>query len=187
MSCLQEILEYNKGFVSRKAYEPFQTTKFPNKKLIILTCMDTRLGEMLPKAMNLQNGDAKIVKTAGAVVSHAFGSIMRSILLAIYELDAAEICVVSHYDCGMNGLQAEKIIEKAISRGISNETVRTLQKARIGLNEWLTGFSCPEESVAHSVRQIREHPLFPADVPVHGLIIDPETGRLHVVVDGGTC
>lgn len=185
MSCLQEILDHNRSFVSKKAYEPFRTTKYPNKKMVILTCMDARLGELLPQAMNLQNGDAKIVKTAGAVVSHAFGSIMRSILLAVYELNAAEVCVVGHYDCGMNGLQAEDILKKATSRGISRETVKTLQNARIGLNEWLTGFNNPEESVAHSVKQIREHPLFPQDVPVHGLIIDPETGRLDVVVDGG--
>jgi carbonic anhydrase len=184
MSCLEEILEFNRTFVSSKAYEPFQTTKFPNKKLVILTCMDTRLGLLLPKAMNLHNGDAKIVKTAGAVVSHAFGSIMRSILLAVYELNAEEVVVVSHYDCGMNGLRAENILDKAMCRGISAETVKTLQHARIGLNEWLTGFSNPEDSVANSVRQIREHPLFPQDVPVHGLIIDPETGRLDIVVDG---
>lgn len=185
MSRLHEMMEYNRSFVSRKAYEPFRTTKYPNKKMVILTCMDTRLGEMLPRAMNLENGDAKIVKTAGAVVSHAFGSIMRSILLAVYELNADEVCVVSHYDCGMNGLQADKILSKAKSRGITGEAIKTLQNARVGLNEWLTGFQSPEESVAHSVRQIREHPLFPPDVPVHGLIIDPETGRLDIVVDGG--
>lgn len=184
MSRLHEMLEHNRNFVSNKAYEPFRTNKYPNKKMVVLTCMDTRLGEMLPKAMNLENGDAKIVKTAGAVVSHAFGSIMRSILLAVYELEADEVCVVSHYDCGMSGLQADKILAKAVNRGITKETVKTLQNARVGLNEWLTGFHNPQDSVEHSVRQIREHPLFPQDVPVHGLIIDPETGRLDVVVDG---
>jgi carbonic anhydrase len=31
---------------------------------------------------------------------------------------------------------------------------------------------------------LRQHPLFPPDVPVHGLVIDPETGKLDLVVDG---
>lgn len=31
---------------------------------------------------------------------------------------------------------------------------------------------------------IRNHPLLPARVPVHGLVIDPHTGALELVVDG---
>ncbi|HEY4567298.1 MAG TPA: carbonic anhydrase, partial [Savagea sp.] len=54
MTILQEVLEYNETFVEEKAYEPYVTTKFPNKKIVILTCMDTRLIELLPKAMNLK-------------------------------------------------------------------------------------------------------------------------------------
>ena len=88
MSVLNEILEFNHQFVENKEYEPFQTTKFPDKGLVIVSCMDTRLTELLPSAMNIKNGDVKVVKSAGAVISHPFGSIMRSILVAIYELKA---------------------------------------------------------------------------------------------------
>lgn len=69
--------------------------------------MDTRLVELLPHALNLRNGDVKIVKNAGALVSHPFGSIMRSILVAVYELQADEVCVIGHHDCGAGKLQAE--------------------------------------------------------------------------------
>ena len=51
--------------------------------MVIISCMDTRLVELLPKAMNMRNGDVKIIKVAGAVISHPFGSIMRSILVAV--------------------------------------------------------------------------------------------------------
>lgn len=30
----------------------------------------------------------------------------------------------------------------------------------------------------------REYPLMPPRVPVHGLVVDPETGELTVIVDG---
>ncbi|WP_290368934.1 carbonic anhydrase, partial [Peribacillus frigoritolerans] len=90
MSVISSILDYNKTFVDQNKYERFQTTKYPDKKIVIITCMDTRLLELLPKAMGLRNGDAKIIKNAGAIVSHPFGSIMRSILVAIYELKVEE-------------------------------------------------------------------------------------------------
>jgi len=106
MTTISKILEYNKDFVDQNRYEEFKTTKFPDKKLVILTCMDTRLLELLPKAMGLGNGDAKIIKNAGAIISHPFGSIMRSILVAIYELKAEEVCVIGHHGCGMVGLRS---------------------------------------------------------------------------------
>lgn len=85
MNKLHEMLEYNQQFVKDKEYEKFITTKYPNKKIVILSCMDTRLTELLPRALNIKNGDAKIIKNAGAVVTHPFGSIMRSIIVAIYQ------------------------------------------------------------------------------------------------------
>lgn len=51
-------------FVAEKGYEPYVTDKFPARKLAVLTCMDTRLTELLPKALGLRNGDAKIIKNA---------------------------------------------------------------------------------------------------------------------------
>jgi len=58
---LNELLDYNKKFVENHEYEKYETTKFPNKRMVFLTCMDTRLLELLPKALNLGNGDAKII------------------------------------------------------------------------------------------------------------------------------
>ncbi len=49
--------------------------------------MDTRLVELLHKALNLKNGDVKIVKNAGAIINNPFGSIMRSLLIAVYEFE----------------------------------------------------------------------------------------------------
>lgn len=40
---IDEFLAYNKQFVTEKAYEPYVTTKYPDKKVAIVSCMDTRL------------------------------------------------------------------------------------------------------------------------------------------------
>ncbi|PPA68883.1 beta-class carbonic anhydrase [Jeotgalibacillus proteolyticus] len=184
MSLLSEILSYNKQFVEEKQYESFATTKFPDKKLVILTCMDTRLLDLLPKSMDMRNGDVKVVRNAGAVIMHPFGSIMRSLLVAVYELQADEVLVIGHYDCGMGAVNSHSMIEKMKDRGIQEETFNTLQYSGIDLHEWLKGFDDVKQSVRHSVEMVREHPLMDKKVPIHGLVIDPETGQLDLVEDG---
>lgn len=97
---IDEILKYNKQFVDEKGYERFITTKYPDKKIAILSCMDTRLTELLPAALGIKNGDVKMIKNAGGIISHPFGSVIRSLLVAIYELGVTEVMVIAHSDCG---------------------------------------------------------------------------------------
>ena len=54
---LDEILEFNKQFVANKGYEKYITNKYPDKKIAILSCMDTRLTELLPAALGIKNGE----------------------------------------------------------------------------------------------------------------------------------
>ncbi|MFB5663819.1 beta-class carbonic anhydrase [Alteribacillus sp. HJP-4] len=181
MSVIESILEHNQQFVKNKEYEKFETTKFPDKKLVILTCMDTRLIELLPHAMNLSNGDAKVIKNAGAVISHPFGSVMRSILVALYELQAEEVAVVGHYGCGMTGMHSGPILEKAKQQGVTEEQIQALEYTGVSIDSWLKGFDNVEDNVRNSVDIIRRHPLLPKNTPVHGLVISPETGELTVI------
>ena len=88
MSALPEILAHNAAFVAGKQYEEFLTSPLPDKRLVVITCMDTHLVELLPKAMGIRNGDVNVIKTAGEIVAHPFGSVMRSILVAVYQLGA---------------------------------------------------------------------------------------------------
>lgn len=184
MSLLNEILEYNEEFVAKGEYTKYQANKYPNKKMVIVSCMDTRLVELLPKSMNIRNGDVKILKTAGAIISHPFGSAMRSIVVAIYALKAEEIYVIPHHDCGMAAMDTDVVINKMLDRDISKDTITTIEHAGIDINGWLRGFDNVYESVKHSIDIIRNHPLIPKTVPVHGLVIDPGTGKLELVVDG---
>jgi carbonic anhydrase len=54
---LEEILAYNKQFVENKGYESYITNKYPDKKIAILSCMDTRLTALLPAALGIKNGE----------------------------------------------------------------------------------------------------------------------------------
>lgn len=178
-SLLEKSLQFNTAFVEQKAYEPFITTKYPDQKVAILTCMDTRLIELLPAAMGIGNGDAKIIKNAGAIISHPYGSVVRSLLVAIYELGVEEIWVVGHTDCGMEHLNSAPMIEKMRQRGISDEVLSHISDQGIDFEAWLTGFHDVYEAVSATAKTIAEHPLIPSDIRVEALVMDPITGKLE--------
>lgn len=179
---LEEILEFNKKFVENKGYEKYITNKYPDKKIAILSCMDTRLTELLPAALGIKNGDVKIIKNAGAVISHPFGSVIRSLLVAIFELGVEEIMVIAHSDCGAHHMDSLEIIDRMKARGIKQETLDMIHFCGVNFDSWLGGFDDTEESVRGTVNAIIHHPLMPVDMIVHGFIIDSLTGGLTKVV-----
>ena len=178
---IQKILEYNETFVQNEEYKPYITSKYPDKKLAILTCMDTRLTALLPAALGIKNGDAKIIKNAGGVTTHPYGSVVRSLLVAILELGVEEIMVIGHTDCGVQGMDAEEMLEKLTSRGIPKEHIDIVRRSGIDLNKWLGGFSSSEESVRETVTTLKEHPLMPKDVTIQGFVMDSVTGALTFI------
>ncbi|ALS77419.1 beta-class carbonic anhydrase [Planococcus kocurii] len=182
---LQEILEHNDQFVAKKEYVPYETTKMPQKRMVVVSCMDARLIELLPKALDIHNGDAKIIKNAGGTISHAFGSIMRSIVTSVYELNAEEIYIIGHHGCGMSQSNPQGTLQKMVDRGVTSPMVLSaIEYAGVDLHKWLFGFDDVVDSITANTELVRNHPLIPKDIPVHGLVIDPQTGKLDVIVDG---
>ncbi len=179
---IDEILQFNKEFVENREYEKYRTSKYPDKKIAIVSCMDTRLTELLPSALGLRNGDAKIIKNAGGIISHPFGSVMRSLLIGIYDLDIQEILVIGHTDCGARCTNSQNMIQKMRSRGIEQKNITLLKYCGVEFDGWLGGFLDLDVSIRESVEIIKKHPLVPEDVSVCGLIIDSETGELTKVI-----
>lgn len=178
---IDEILQFNNRFVENKEYEKYITSKYPDKKIAIVSCMDTRLTELLPAALGLKNGDAKFIKNAGGIISHPFGSAMRSLLIAIYELDVQEILVIGHTDCGASHTDSHKMIEKMKANGIEQKDIDFIKFCGIDFDSWLGGFLDLNDSVKKSVELIRNHPLIPERIMVYGLVIDSITGELKKV------
>ena len=167
---IEDILEYNKRFVENKGYEKYITNKYPDKKIAILSCMDTRLTELLPAALGIKN------------ISHPFGSVIRSLMVAIYELGVEEVMVIAHSDCGACHMSSAQMIEHMKARGIKQETIDMIRFCGVDFDSWLYGFGDTEKSVRETVKAILDHPLIPEDVHVSGFIIDSITGALTPVV-----
>ena len=178
MSNIDSVLEFNRKFVTSKGYEPHLTDKYPDRHLAVLSCMDTRLSVLLQEALGLKNGDAKIIKNAGAVIPSPWDSAMRSLIVAVYELGVNEIMVVAHTTCGACHMSFGHFREEMLRRGIPEAE---LKRSDIDLDEWLEGFHDTEKSVRATVSAIVGHPLIPSDVTVRGFIIDSATGELTEV------
>lgn len=178
---IEEILNHNKEFVASKAYERFVTSKYPDKKIAIVTCMDTRLIELLPASLGIRNGDVKIIKNAGGTITNPFDSTMRSLLVAVYELGVNEIMVIGHTGCGVQGMNADEMLHLMRERGVSEEHITLMGHCGIDLKSWLHGFEETDAAVKETVDLIHNHPLMAADVRVAGYIMDSLTGELTVI------
>ena len=180
MTCnmINELLEYNRRFVEEKGYEKYATDKYPHKRLAIVTCMDTRLIQLLPAALGLKNGDFKIIKNAGGTITNPFDSTVRSLLVAIYELGVNEVMIIGHTGCGVQGMDSAEMQHLMKERGVSEQNISLMKHCGIDLDSWLHGFDDTEQAVSETVDLVRNHPLIPNDVSVKGYIMDSVTGEL---------
>jgi len=178
---IDEMMRYNRGFVERREYEQFVTSKYPDKKIAIVTCMDTRLIELLPAALGIRNGDVKIIKNAGATITNPFDSTMRSLLVAVYELGVNEVMIIGHTGCGVQGMDASEMLELMRKRGIPDDHISLMRHCGIDLDSWLHGFEDTHAAIAETVDMVSRHPLMPSDVTVRGYIMDSTTGALEQI------
>ncbi len=178
---IEDILRHNREFVASRGYERFATSKYPDKRIAIVTCMDTRLVELLPAALGIRNGDVKIIKNAGGTITNPFDSTMRSLLVAVYELGVNEIMVIGHTGCGVQGMNAGEMLHLMKERGVSEEHITLMRHCGIDLDSWLHGFDDTRAAVEETVDLVRNHPLMAADVRVAGYIMDSLTGELTVI------
>lgn len=177
---IREIKEFNRRFVENREYEKFVTSKYPDKKIAIVTCMDTRLVELLPAALGFKNGDVKVIKNAGATIVNPFDSTMRSLLIAVYELGVNEIMVIGHTGCGVQGMDAGEMLQLMQERGVSTEHINLMEHCGIDLKAWLHGFEDTDAAIKETVDLISNHPLMPpSGVSVKGFVMDSYTGELR--------
>lgn len=185
MNTLEQITAANQQFVTNLPEEYINycpwTSKLPKRQLAVFTCMDTRLVDFLEPALGIRRGEAKVIKNAGNSVTGPFEATIRSLVISIFELGVKEILVIGHFDCGMSHASSQELVAKMRARGISSEAIHMVEKE---LEDWIDHFHHPIDNVEEAVRKIRNNPLIPKDVPVHGMMFNPQTGEVTIVVDG---
>lgn len=182
---LDEILEHNAQFITQTRVP--HISHAPRKHTAIVTCMDCRLVNLFETALGLERGDVLELRTAGATISEdqrsgSSSDLIRSLAGGIYLLGVSEVIVIGHTHCGLAQRNPEKLIASMQANGVDPQRLIAEQglKDVDGLLRWLGVFEDLHLNVQAVVNSIRTSPFLPR-IPVHGLVIDIETGALTVV------
>lgn len=151
---VDQMFSYNKRFVAAKGYASFIISSRPDMKLAIINCTDTRPTKLLPNALGLRNGDAKIIKVAGETIFIPYDSVMRSPFVTICESGYREITTIHHSGCGARNMSVDRFLYPMRERGIMGKAIKEARQ-QINFNEYLDGFHGTEASVHHTVRTVQ--------------------------------
>src|SRR5208283_4003127 len=163
MSVIDEVLVANELY--SRTHELRKLTPKPERKLAVLTCMDTRLSIL---TLGLKTGDAHIIRNAGGIVTD---DSLRSLLISHYLLGTEEFMVINHTDCGL--MQT------------TEQDLRTRIQNRAGTAAvapaFFYAFQNIDENVRHQLQKLRSHPWIPESVTVRGFVYDVASGLLREV------
>lgn len=162
------------------------------KKRLYLIGMESRLERWLHRAVRVSAEDMFVLKCYGPIIQDAYDSLMRSVLLAVYQDGVEEIVVVGSA-AGERAMPGrEGILIQMREKGVETDHLRTvdylMKYAFTGwrgrnVGEWLAG----NESVAHGIKQtvelIRQHPLLPPGISVEGWLADADSGEAMPLVE----
>jgi carbonic anhydrase len=176
---LNEVLDANKEY-SANFGDKGKLAMPPARRFAILTCMDARLDPA--KFAGLSEGDAHVIRNAGG---RASDDAIRSLVISYKLLGTQEFFVIHHTNCGMEFFTNEGI------RGLLANSLETAELTSAGFRdigkgpgsragEFIDFLTIKEQrqSVADDVERIRNHPLVPKSIPVHGYLYDVTSGKL---------
>ena len=177
-----EVLEANRRYAAAFG-EKGKLAMPPARRFAVLTCMDARLDPA--KFAGLAEGDAHVIRNAGG---RASDDAIRSLVISYKLLGTQEWFVIHHTNCGM------EFFSNDVMRGLLSNSLETASLTASGFQdvgkgpgsragefvEWLT-IRDQAQSVVDDVDRIRNHPLVPRTIPIHGYIYDVASGTLNEV------
>jgi carbonic anhydrase len=163
MTVFDEMLAHNAAYAKRFDLGHLQTP--PARKLVILTCMDSRMD--LEQLLGLRVGDAHMIRNAGGL---ATDDALRSLILSTHLLGTRSVAVIQHTECGLMSITDEEFRWRlSNSTGIDASELRFHAFRDLDLN------------VREQVMRIRENPFLPRQIGVRGFVYDVKRGRLREV------
>ena len=146
--------------------------------VIALTCIDPRLNVFFPNVLALPAEQFIWLRNAGNIIFDPMSSMTRTLALACAVKGGREIAIIGHSDCLVCKTNALQLLEKFKDLGVDRHLLPD------NLNEFFGLFSSERQNVIKGCDIVRHSPLIGPKIPVHGLLLDIETGRLDWVVNG---
>ena len=146
--------------------------------VIALTCIDPRLNAFFPNALALPAEDFIWLRNAGNIITGTLSSTMRSLALACAVKGGREIAIIGHTDCQVAKTTTTVLLDKLQALGVDRSALPE------NVNDFFGTFGSERQNVIKACGLARSSPLIGAKIPVHGLMIDVETGKLDWVVNG---
>jgi carbonic anhydrase len=103
---------------------------------------------------------------------------MRSLALACAVKGGKEIAIIGHSDCQVCKTTTMQLLDKLKACGVERAALPE------NLNEFFGMFATERQNVIKACDIVRHSPLIGAKIPVHGLIVDIQTGKLEWLVNG---
>jgi carbonic anhydrase len=150
-------------------------SEFP---IVALTCIDVRLNPLLPEVLGVPKDQFIWLRNAGNIITGPLSSTMRSLALACAVKGGKEIAVIGHTDCQVGKTTTMDLIDRFRALGVE----RHLLPANV--NEFFGMFASERANVLKAASIVRQSPLMGSNIPVHGLLLDIETGKVEWLVNG---
>jgi carbonic anhydrase len=146
--------------------------------VVAVTCIDVRLNPLLPEVLGIPEEHFIWLRNAGNIITGPLSSTMRSLALACAIKGGKEIAIIGHTDCLVGRTTISQLIDQLKAIGINREQLPQ------NLSEFFGVFSSERQNVICGVDTVRSSPLIGPDIPVHGLLVETETGRVEWLVNG---
>lgn len=146
--------------------------------LAALTCIDPRLNNLLPGALGITAENFIWLRNAGNIVFNPLSSMVRMIALACAIKKAREVMVIGHTDCKVGKTSVVDLLDNFAKLGVQRSALPDDLVGFFGL------FSSENQNVIKATEAIRKSPLIGSKIPVHGLMLNVQTGRLEWLVNG---
>jgi len=146
--------------------------------IIALTCIDPRLNPLMPEVLGIPEAHFIWLRNAGNVITGQTSSTMRSLALACAVKGGREIVIIGHTDCLVCKTSMMELTDRLKALGVDRTHLPE------NLTEYFGLFASERQNVLKAVEFVRSSPLIGPRVPVHGLLVDIESGRLEWLANG---
>jgi carbonic anhydrase len=179
MRLLEAVIDANHRALAGDANAGLHPAEFDAElPLVALTCIDPRLNSILPQVLGIPPDEFIWLRNAGNVITSPLSSTMRSLALACAVKGGKEIAIIGHTDCLVGKTTTMDLLERLRAMGVERRVLPD------NVNEYFGIFSSERQNVIKSAEIVRSSLLIGRKIPVHGLVVDIQTGKLDWLVNG---